>query len=120
MPETATDTVTLDRQAVLDLLFEANKVADVLEALTGTCPTRLTDGLTEKAAVVGEAILGPTHDGPGGEYAGVGALWAGDGARKFFLELAVSKRSLDEEALAAAPPVIQALAANFEEVGHHG
>lgn len=73
------DTVMLDRQAVLDLLVEANKVGDVIEALTGTCPTILTEPLLQKATAIGEAILGPD---------GVQDLWKGDAAREFFHELA--------------------------------
>lgn len=82
------EAVTLNRDDVLELLVEANKVADVVEALSGTCPTRLTGPQVEMASRIGEAILGPTEDGVGGETAGVGALWTGEDARRFFRELA--------------------------------
>ncbi len=43
------EAVTLNRDDVLELLVEANKVADVVEALSDTCPTRLTGPLVEMA-----------------------------------------------------------------------
>jgi len=83
------ETVTLDRQAALDLLSEVYKVADVLEAISGTCPTRLTKALTDRASIVGEAVLGPTQDGPDGVSVGpLVDLWNENGAREFFRGLA--------------------------------
>lgn len=55
----AAETVTLDRQAVLDLVQEAHAVADVFEAITGVAPTTLTEQLQRRAEVIAEAVLGP-------------------------------------------------------------
>lgn len=70
MSATLTETVTLDRRAVMDLLVEAEAVAEVFEILSGVCPTKLTDRLTHLSERVAEGVLGDTQDGPKGEIIG--------------------------------------------------
>lgn len=56
--DTLTETVTLDRQAVMDLLVEAHAVADVFEALSGVSPTTLTEELIERVERIAHALFG--------------------------------------------------------------
>jgi hypothetical protein len=50
--------VELDRQAVMDLLLEAQVVVDIIDALTGESPSRLTDKLQMRTWIVAEELLG--------------------------------------------------------------
>lgn len=110
MPETLTETVTLDRQAVMELLVEAHAVADVFETIAGVCPTELTDRLTQATERIAHDILGecaPNLDeGPRFE------LWVAGEQRRDEL--------MGRSRVEHAPPVIQALAAGLEEGGVDG
>lgn len=72
--DTTTETVTVDREAVMELLVEVNAVANVLEHIFGTCPTDLTDELTTKAERIAEAVLGE-HTDPNLETGPRAELW---------------------------------------------
>jgi hypothetical protein len=93
----AADTVTLDREAVMDLLVEVHAVTTVLERIAGVCPTTLTEALVNKTERVAEAVLGelsPNRDtGPRVE------LWdAGDrGADDFLRPLVRGEGDADAE-----------------------
>jgi hypothetical protein len=50
--------VELDRQAVIDLLLEAQVVVDMIDALAGESPSRLTDKLSTQIEIVAEELLG--------------------------------------------------------------
>lgn len=85
------ETVTLERQMVLDLLLEAHTVCGVIHALTGVSPVNLTADLGHKAELVAAAVLGEVLDAPDGEMVGPRVdLWeaALDGASRFLRELA--------------------------------
>lgn len=62
------DTITLDRQAVMDLLVEVNGVSDALAWLGGCHPAPLCDQLERKASRVADEVLGPwpENDDEGG------------------------------------------------------
>jgi hypothetical protein len=51
-------TVTVDREALLDLLAAAHAVADTVEALGGVSPAPLTVELVVKAEVLAQQVLG--------------------------------------------------------------
>jgi hypothetical protein len=71
-------TVTLDRQAAIDLLTETYAVCDVLEDWAGSCPTMLTKELRRRLDIVAFAALGEPAFGPTGEMVGpVVDLWDG-------------------------------------------
>lgn len=55
-------TVTLEREAVIDLLVEAHAVIDILEAVGGVCPTPITEDLTELVESIAEVVLGAPGD----------------------------------------------------------
>jgi hypothetical protein len=63
-------TVTLDREAVIDLLVEIHAVQDVLEAHAGNAPEDLMRDLLLKAQGVEDVILGPIKEGPDGRIIG--------------------------------------------------
>jgi hypothetical protein len=100
------ETITLDRNAVYDLLVEVHAVADVAEAIAGVCPTTLTESMTHKAELIAEALLGPTQENSKGFSGPRFELWQA-GARRADEFLASIVRD--------APPVIAALAARLEE-----
>ena len=66
--DTLTETVTLDRAAVMELLVEANGVSDAMGWLGGAFPAPLFDQLERKASRVADALLGPwpENDDEGG------------------------------------------------------
>ena len=66
--DTVTNTVTLDRQAVMDLLVEVNGVSDAMAWLGGCHPAPLCDQLERKASRVADEVLGPwpENDDEGG------------------------------------------------------
>jgi hypothetical protein len=62
------DTVTVDREAVMDLLVEVNGVSDALGWLGGCFPAPLFEELERTASRVADEVLGawPEEDDAGG------------------------------------------------------
>ena len=54
--DTISETVTLDRKAVMELLVEASTIADAIHTLCGVEPTPLTRALESKVERVAEAV----------------------------------------------------------------
>ena len=54
MPET----ITIDREAVMALLIEAEGVSNALAKIAGCYPTPLSEELDNRTATVAEAVLG--------------------------------------------------------------
>jgi len=76
-------TVTLDREAVVDLLIEAYAVSVVLERIAGVEPTALTEELGKKLEWMSMDILGKPSDGPNGEMVGPAVdLWMIEAPRR--------------------------------------
>lgn len=108
--ETTTATVTLDRQAVLELLVDATAAVDVIEELADHTAATFTQELERKIDSVAHAALGSgeTEGGPRQ------ALWT-DGERR--ARAVVTALTTDaQERLAAMPLKAQMLAVRLIEV----
>jgi hypothetical protein len=55
--ETVIETVTLDRQAVMDLLVEVEGVSDALAWIAGCFPTPLTEELEKVTSRIADQVL---------------------------------------------------------------
>jgi len=105
-------TVTLDRQAVIDLLVDATAAVDVIEGvLLDETRDRFTSQLGRKIDDVAYAVVGPTSDDGGNGQRE--ELWA-DGerrARDFLRSLAAETR----RQMRTQPLAIQLAAARFAD-----
>ena len=68
-------TVTLDRQAVVDLLVEIHSLADVLEGIAGVTPIAVMADLLLKVQDIADVVLGPIEEGPDGFVGAHPDLW---------------------------------------------